>query len=102
MLLLYAHGLGGSPRAQPEIDEVFAPLGYTINRVTMPHHGSVPELVTKLATSTFGDFCIWVHAGANNLIAASQEVAPGPYVVIGDSLGGFIPSGVLVIGPSYV
>jgi pimeloyl-ACP methyl ester carboxylesterase len=90
MLLFYTHGLGGSPRAQPEIDEVFAPFGYTITRVTVPHHGSVPELVTKLATSTFGDLCIWVHQGANNLIAATQQFAPEPYVVVGDSLGGFI------------
>jgi pimeloyl-ACP methyl ester carboxylesterase len=90
MLLFYTHGLGGSPRAQPEIDEVFAPLGYEITRVTVSHHGSVLELVTKLATSTFGDLCIWVHDGANNLIAASQQVAPEPYVVVGDSFGGFI------------
>jgi acetyl esterase/lipase len=90
MLLFYTHGLGGSPHAQPEIDEVFAPLGYTITRVTVPHHSSVAELVTKLATSTFGDLCIWVHDGANNLIAASQQFAPEPYVVVGDSLGGFI------------
>jgi pimeloyl-ACP methyl ester carboxylesterase len=90
MLLFYTHGLGGSPDAQPEIDEAFAPLGYTINRVIVPHHRSVLELVTKLATSTFGDMCSWVHEGANNLIAAAQSFAPEPYVVVGDSLGGFI------------
>jgi pimeloyl-ACP methyl ester carboxylesterase len=90
MLLFYTHGLGGSPRAQPEIDEVFAPLGYTIDRVVVPYHQSIPELVTKLATSTFGDMCAWVNEGANSLIAATQQFAPEPYVVVGDSLGGFI------------
>jgi acetyl esterase/lipase len=90
MLLFYTHGLGGSPRAQPEIDEAFAPLGYTVSRVTVSSHRSVPELVTKLATSTFGDLCIWVHEGADNLIAEAQQFAPEPYVVVGDSLGGFI------------
>jgi pimeloyl-ACP methyl ester carboxylesterase len=90
MQLFYTHGLGGSPRAQPEIDEVFAPLGYTITRVTVPYHQSLPGLVTKIATSTFGDMCTWVHEGANNLIAAAQQFAPEPYVVVGDSLGGFI------------
>jgi pimeloyl-ACP methyl ester carboxylesterase len=90
MLLFYTHGLGGSPQAQPEIDEVFAPLGYTITRITVPHHESAPELVAKLATSTFGDLCIWVHESANELIAAAKQFAPEPYVVVGDSLGGFI------------
>jgi pimeloyl-ACP methyl ester carboxylesterase len=90
MQLLYTHGLGGSPRAQPEIDDVFAPLGYTVTRVTVPYHESLPELVTKLATATFGDMCTWVHEGANNLITAAQQFAPEPYVVTGDSLGGFI------------
>ena len=90
MLLLYTHGLGGSPGAQPEIDEAFAPLGYTVSRVTVPYHQNITELVTKLATSTFGDLCIWVHEGANNLIAAARPFAPEPYVVVGDSLGGFI------------
>jgi pimeloyl-ACP methyl ester carboxylesterase len=90
MLLLYTHGLGGSPEAQPEIEEAFAPSGYKIRRVIVPYHRSMPELVTKLATSTFGDLCMWVHDGANSLIATAQKFAPEPYVVIGDSLGGFI------------
>jgi len=90
MLLFYTHGLGGSPQAQPEIDEAFAPLGYMVTRVTVPYHGSLPELVTKLATSTFGDLCIWMHEGAASLIAAARQFAPEPYVVVGDSLGGFI------------
>jgi pimeloyl-ACP methyl ester carboxylesterase len=90
MLLLYTHGLGGSPEAQPEIDEVFAPSGYQIKRVLVPYHESVPELLAKLATSTFGDLCKWVHDGANLLIATAQQSAPESYVVVGDSLGGFI------------
>lgn len=90
MRLLYTHGLGGSPRAQPEIEEVFAPLGYTITRVAVPHHGSAPELLAKLATSTFGDLCRWVHEGADNLIAVARQFSPEPYAVVGDSLGGFI------------
>src|ERR1700674_5169447 len=90
MMLFYAHGLGGSPQARPEIDGGFAPLGYTINPVSVPYHQSLPELVTKIATATFGDMCIWVHEGATNLIAAAQQFAPEPYVVVGDSLGGFI------------
>jgi pimeloyl-ACP methyl ester carboxylesterase len=88
--LLYTHGLGGTPQAQPEIDEVFAPLGYTITRIEVPYHGSAPELVTKLVTSTFGDLCKWVHEGANNLVAAVGQSSPEDYVVVGDSLGGFI------------
>jgi len=90
MLLLYTHGLGGSPEAQPEIDEVFAPFGYQVKRVVVPYHQSIPELVAKLATSTFGDLCTWVHDGANILIATAQQFASESYVVIGDSLGGFI------------
>jgi pimeloyl-ACP methyl ester carboxylesterase len=90
MLLVYTHGLGGSPEAQPEIDEVFAPSGYQIKRVAVPYHESVPELLAKLATSTFGDLCTWVHDGANILIATAQQSAPESYVVVGDSLGGFI------------
>ena len=90
MLLLYTHGLGGSPEAQPEIDEVFAPCGYQIKRVVVPYHQGMPELLAKLATSTFGDLCTWVHDGANILIATAQQFAPESYIVIGDSLGGFI------------
>jgi pimeloyl-ACP methyl ester carboxylesterase len=88
--LLYTHGLGGSPRAQPEIDEVLAPPGYTVTRVAVPYHGSAPELIAKLATSTFGDLCRWVDEGADNLIAAARQFSPEPYAVVGDSLGGFI------------
>jgi pimeloyl-ACP methyl ester carboxylesterase len=88
--LLYTHGLGGSLRAQPEIDEVFAPPGYSVTRVAVPHHGSAPELIAKLATSTFGDLCRWVHEGAENLMAAARQFSPEPYAVMGDSLGGFI------------
>jgi len=29
MHLFYTHGTGGSLQAQPEIEEVFEPLGYT-------------------------------------------------------------------------
>ena len=90
MLLLYTHGLGGTPHAQPEIEEVFKPLGYTVVRVAVPFHQSIAELVTRLATASFGDMCNWVDQGANNLIAAAQQTAPQPYVVVGDSLGGFI------------
>ena len=90
MLLLYTHGLGGSPDAQPEIEEVFGPLGYTIKRTLVPYHQGILELTVRLATSTFGDMCAWVHEGANHLLAAAQPYAPDPYVVIGDSLGGFI------------
>jgi pimeloyl-ACP methyl ester carboxylesterase len=90
MLLLYTHGLGGSPEAQPEIDEVFAPFGYQIKRIVVPYHQSIPELVAKLATSTFGDLSTWVHDGANIVIATAQQLAFESYVVIGDSLGGFI------------
>lgn len=89
-MLFYTHGLGGSLAAQPEIDESFAPLGYTINRIPVPYHQSIPELVTKLATLTFGDMCTWVHDGANSLMDAAKPFVPMSYVVVGDSLGGFI------------
>jgi acetyl esterase/lipase len=59
-------------------------------RVVVPYHQSVPELLAKLATSTFGDLCTWVHDSANILIATAQRFAPETYAVIGDSLGGFI------------
>jgi pimeloyl-ACP methyl ester carboxylesterase len=88
--LLYTHGLGGTPEAQPEIDSVFAPLGYAITRVAVRFHQSMPELVTRLASATFGDLCNWVNEGANDLIAAAGQSSPGDYVVVGDSLGGFI------------
>lgn len=33
---------------------------------------------------------MWVHEGANDLVAAARQFAPEDYVVVGDSLGGFI------------
>lgn len=38
MHLCYTHGLGGSLQAQPEIEAVFAPLGYTVTRIPVPSH----------------------------------------------------------------
>jgi len=90
MHLFYTHGLGGSPQAQPEIEEVFSPLGYTVTRIAVPYHRGVTELVTKLATLTFGDLCLWIHEGANALVDTARRFAPEDYAVIGDSLGGFI------------
>lgn len=90
MHLFYTHGLGGSLHAQPEIEDVFAPLGYTIIRVEVPHHGSVGELATLLATMTFGDLCLMIHDTANAIIDQAKSFAPDEYGVIGDSLGGFI------------
>lgn len=90
MYLFYTHGLGGSLQAQPEIEDVFAPLGYTIIRVEVPHHGSVGELVRQLATMTFGDLCLMIHDTANTVIDQAKSFAPDEYAVIGDSLGGFI------------
>src|SRR2546422_6449350 len=90
MHLFYTHGLGGSLQAQPEIEEVFSPLGYTVTRIAVPYHHRVTELVTKLVTMTFGDLCLWIHEGANTLIDTARRFAPEDYVVIGDSLGGFI------------
>jgi alpha-beta hydrolase superfamily lysophospholipase len=90
MHLFYTHGLGGTLRAQPEIEEVFGPLGYTITRIPVPYHDSVGRLVIKLATLTFGDLCLWIDEGANRLLDTARRVAPQEYVVVGDSLGGFI------------
>jgi pimeloyl-ACP methyl ester carboxylesterase len=92
MHLLYTHGLGGSLQAQPEIDEVFAasPLRYTITRIAVPYHSNPLELVTRLATSTFGDLCMWVHEGANKLVETARQFPSDDYVAVGDSLGGFI------------
>jgi hypothetical protein len=36
MHLFYTHGFGGTLAAQPEIEEVFAPLGYEVMRVRVP------------------------------------------------------------------
>jgi hypothetical protein len=90
MHLFYTHGTGGSLQAQPEIEEVFAPLGYTIIRIEVPYHGSLGELAAKLATMTFGDLCLLIHETANKLIEQAQDFAPEEYVVVGDSLGGLI------------
>ena len=90
MHLFYTHGLGGSLQAQPEIEDVFAPLGYTIRRVEVPYHDSLVELATRLATMTFGELCVMIHDTANTIIDQAKSVAPDEYGVIGDSLGGFI------------
>ncbi len=88
--LFYTHGLGGSLTAQPEIEEVFAPLGYKILRVEVPYHQNAAELAIKLATMTFGELCLWIHETANKILATAKEFHPEEYAVIGDSLGGFI------------
>ncbi len=88
--IFYTHGLGGSLSAQPEIEEVFQPLEYRISRVAVPYHGNVAELAVKLATLTFGEFCLLIHETANGIIERAQSFAPAEYAVIGDSLGGFI------------
>jgi pimeloyl-ACP methyl ester carboxylesterase len=91
MHLLYTHGLGGSLQAQPEIEEVFSPLGYTITRIPVPYHESRWKLLTQIATLTFGGLCVWIEEGANRLLDTVRRVAPRQeYVVVGDSLGGFI------------
>jgi len=90
MQLFFTHGLGGSLQAQPEIESVFAPLGYTVTRIPVPYHDGVGRLIRKLATLTFGDLCLWIDEGANNLLDAARRIAPQEYVVVGDSLGGFI------------
>jgi pimeloyl-ACP methyl ester carboxylesterase len=88
--IFYTHGLGGTLQAQPEIEEVFAPLGYKIVRVEVPYHGSLAELAIKLATMTFGDLCLLIHETANTIIERAKSFSPDEYAVIGDSLGGFI------------
>ena len=88
--LFYTHGLGGSYSAQPEIEEVFAPLGYKIIRVAVPYHDNVATLALKLATMTFGELCLLIHETANNIIDLAKSFSPEEYAVIGDSLGGFI------------
>jgi len=90
MHLFYTHGLGGSLQAQPEIEEVFAPLGHTITRIPVPYHDSVGKLLRKVATLTFGDLCSWIDEGAQKLLDTARRSAPQEYAVIGDSLGGFI------------
>jgi len=88
--LFYTHGLGGSYGAQPEIEEVFAPLGYRIIRVEVPFHDNMATLALKLATMTFGELCLLIHETANNIIDRAKSFSPEEYTVIGDSLGGFI------------
>src|SRR5215475_1187480 len=88
--LFYTHGLGGSLQAQPEIEEVFAPLGYSVIRVEVPYHSNLAELAIKLATMTFGELCILIHETANRIIDTAKDFMPKEYPVIGDSLGGFI------------
>jgi len=88
--LFYVHGLGGSLHAQPEIEAVFAPAGFEVIRVPVPYHNNPLELLTRLATLTFPTLCRWMHDGAETLIHASRRFAPEEYVVIGDSMGGFI------------
>ena len=90
MHLFYTHGTGGSLQAQPEIEEVFEPLGYTITRIEVPYHGSIIELAGKLATATFGDMCLLIDETANKIIEQAKSFAPEDYVVVGDSLGGLI------------
>jgi pimeloyl-ACP methyl ester carboxylesterase len=88
--IFYTHGLGGSLQAQPEIEEVFEPLGYIISRVEIPYHRSAPELVVALATMTFGELCLLIHETANSIVDRAKAFFPDEYAVIGDSLGGFI------------
>lgn len=88
--LFYTHGLGGSRSAQPEIEEVFAPLGYKIIRIEVPYHDNIATLTLKLATMTFGELCLLIHETANSLIERAKSFSPDEYAVIGDSLGGFI------------
>lgn len=88
--IFYTHGLGGSLQAQPEVEEVFEPLGYQVLRVEVPYHRNVAELAVKLATMTFGELCLMIHETANSLIERAGQFAPEDYAVIGDSLGGFI------------
>jgi pimeloyl-ACP methyl ester carboxylesterase len=88
--IFYTHGLGGSLHAQPEIEEVFEPLGYTILRVEVPYHRTLPELAVKLATMTFGELCLLIEETAESILVQARQFAPEEYAVIGDSLGGFI------------
>jgi len=90
MNIFYTHGLGGSVRAQPEIEEVFAPLGYRILRVEVPYHSNPAELAIKMATMTFGEWCLLIHDTANTIRETARRFYPDEYAVVGDSLGGFI------------
>ena len=88
--LFYTHGLGGSRSAQPEIEEVFAPLGYKIIRIEVPYHDNVATVALKLATMSFGELCLLIHETANSIVERAKSFSPDEYAVIGDSLGGFI------------
>ena len=90
MYIFYTHGLGGSLQAQPEIEDVFGPLGYTITWIPVPYHESVGKLLLKVATLTFSDLCLWIDEGASLLLDIARRVASQEYVVVGDSMGGFI------------
>jgi pimeloyl-ACP methyl ester carboxylesterase len=90
MHIFYTHGLGGSPNAQPEIEEVFTPLGHQVLRVVVPRHNNPIEVAAMLATITFGEFCLLIDKTANTIIDTARGFAPQEYAVIGDSLGGFI------------
>jgi hypothetical protein len=90
MNIFYTHGLGGTLNAQPEITEVFEPLGYNILRVKVPYHDSPAELAVKLAAMTFAELCLLIHETANTILETARGFAPEEYAVIGDSLGGFI------------
>ena len=83
-------GLGGSLRAQPEIEAVFLPAGFRVVRIPVPYHDNPLALFGRLATLTFADLCLWIHEGAERLIRTAQLFAPEEYAVVGDSLGGFI------------
>ena len=76
MHLLYVHGLGGSLRAQPEIEAVFLPAGFRVVRIPVPYHDNPLELFGRLATLTFADLCLWIHEGAETLIRTAQLFAP--------------------------
>ena len=76
MHLLYVHGLGGSLRAQPEIEAVFLPVGFRVVRIPVPYHDNPLELFGRLATLTFTDLCPWIHEGAETLIRTAQTLRP--------------------------
>ncbi len=90
MYVFYTHGLGGSLRAQPEIEEVLEPLGFRVLRVEVPYHGSMAELVVKMATITFGELCLLIQETAERIIEQARGFAPQEYAVLGDSLGGSV------------
>jgi len=88
--IFYTHGLGGSLSAQPEVEETFGPFGFSIIRVAVPYHQSLPELTVKLATMTFGELCLLISETADTIRERAKQFEPEEYGVVGDSLGGFI------------